>query len=494
MQKMKSRITVGFGSVLLGLFIIIGPFFIKRWSDDLWEERSIAAKNLFRAEQNALANNIGQRIVRTKELIQCAPSTACSTSLSPSPSEQPSFNGSENGSAAACPLYFNWIRQDMKPWANTGITLDMVEAAKSKASFRLTIINGRMYIETYRKSFQTRDKFTFWGIAQLMKFYPGMLPDLDLMFNCDDTPVIARAGYTDPAKPPPALFHYCGSEDTFDIAFPDWSFWGWPEIMTPPWKPLVEDIEIGTQKVKWEDRDPTAYWKGNLYTGWRRELLKCNSMPHWNGRVYNQDWGKEWRQGFRESKLADQCDHRYKIFIEGNAWSVSLKNILACDSTTLLITPKFHDFFLRGLVPQRHYWPVRTDKLCDSIQFAVNWGNKHKKEAKEIGKAAKEFIQNELQMSNVYDYMFHVLNEYSKLLKYKPSVPIKAIEYCSETLFCFANKVEQEYMQESMATAATSTPPCRLDDPENEEKYVKESLQWKATTLATVKQLEESAK
>lgn len=215
---MKGPITVGFGSVLLGLAIILGPvFFIKRWSDDLWEERSISAKNLYRADQNAITNDISQRITHTKEIFKCAASTACSPSQLPI---QPSFDGAGNASAASCPLYFNWIRQDLKPWAKTGITLDMVEAAKGKATFRLTIVDGRMYIETYRKSFQTRDKFTFWGIAQLLKFYPGMIPDLDLMFNCGDKPVIGRGGSNDPAKPPPALFHYCGSENTFDIVFP----------------------------------------------------------------------------------------------------------------------------------------------------------------------------------------------------------------------------------------------------------------------------------
>jgi hypothetical protein len=49
-------------------------------------------------------------------------------------------------------------------------------------------------------------------------------------------------------------------------------------------------------------------------------------------------------------------------------------------------------------------------------------------------------------------------------------------------------------MQESMVTTASSTPPCKLDDPEYEEKYVKEFLQWKAKTIATIKHLEESAK
>jgi hypothetical protein len=109
-----------------------------------------------------------------------------------------------------------------------GITLDMVEAARTSASFRLMVVKGRLFIEFYRRSFQTRALFTIWGFAQLLKLYPGMVPDLDLMFDSDDIPLISRVqpGNQTSTTPPP-LFRYCGSQDTYDIAFPDWSFWGW---------------------------------------------------------------------------------------------------------------------------------------------------------------------------------------------------------------------------------------------------------------------------
>jgi hypothetical protein len=381
----------------------------------------------------------------------------------------------------------------MKPWAQTGITLDMVEEAKKFAFFRLTIVNGRMYVESYQKSYQTRDLLTIWGIAQLLKFYPKMVPDLELMFNCDDRPVFQRADYRDPAKSPPPLFRYCGTEDSFDIAFPDWSFWGWPEIRTPPWETLVKEIVNVSREIKWEDRDPTAYWKGNPgVAAVRQDLMKCMDTPNWNGRLYAQEWDKEMREGFRTSKLSKQCYHRFKIYIEGNAWSVSLKNILACDSPTLLITPEFYEFFLRGLIPQHHYWPIRSDKKCDSIQFAVNWGNNHTNEAKDIGKAAREFILNELKMSNIYDYMFHVLNEYSKLFKYKPSVPKNAAEYCSDTIVCFAkNEAEKECMEDSMITTPSSSPPCKLDDEQQDERDIKKFLERKAKSMDHVRQLED---
>jgi len=71
---------------------------------------------------------------------------------------------------------------------------------------------------------------------------------------------------------------------------------------------------------------------------------------------------------------------RYKIYIEGSAWSVSEKYILACDSMTLVVAPKYYDFYSRVLMPMQHYWPVRDDNKCSSIKYAVDWGNSHKQE------------------------------------------------------------------------------------------------------------------
>ena len=121
-----------------------------------------------------------------------------------------------------CPEYFRWIYEDLRPWAATGITLEMVERANRTANFRLVIIDGRAYVEVYEKGFQTRDTMTLWGILQLLRRFPSRIPDLDLMFDCVDWPVIQPDGNT-----PPPLFRYCGDNNTLDIVFPDWSFWGW---------------------------------------------------------------------------------------------------------------------------------------------------------------------------------------------------------------------------------------------------------------------------
>ncbi|KAK4403594.1 O-glucosyltransferase rumi [Sesamum angolense] len=366
----------------------------------------------------------------------------------------------------SCPDYFRWIYDDLWPWRETGITKKMVMSASRTANFRLVILDGKAYVQTYRKSFQSRDTFTLWGILQLLRRYPGKVPDLDLMFDCVDWPVIKKETFKGPKFPaPPPLFRYCGDDSSYDIVFPDWSFWGWPEINIKPWEALSEDLKEGNRRSRWTDREPHAYWKGNpTVAATRMDLLKCNvtDKQDWGARVFAQDWLKEQKEGYKQSDLASQCAHRYKIYIEGVGWSVSEKYILACDSVTLLVKPHYYDFFSRGLMPLQHYWPIKKNDQCRSIKHAVDWGNSHHQEAQAIGKTGSSFVLNELKMDYVYDYMFHLLSEYSKLLKYKPTVPDKAVELCSEAMACLAQGLEKKFMTDTLVKGPSFSSPCTM--------------------------------
>lgn len=372
--------------------------------------------------------------------------------------------------ALSCPDYFRWIYDDLWAWRESGISREMVMSAKRTANFRLIIVNGIAYYEKYRESFQSRGIFTLWGILQLLRRYPGKLPDLDLMFDTVDWPVMKKRHFPAPndTTAPPPLFRYCGDEATWDIVFPDWSFWGWPEINIRPWEELSKELKEGNGKIKWVDREPYAYWKGNPeVAATRKDLLKCNVSENqdWGARVYAQDWIQEQKQGYQQSKLADQCIHQYKIYIEGSAWSVSDKYILACDSPTFLVKPHYYDFYTRGLMPMKHYWPIKDDDKCRSIKHAVHWGNNHHHQAQEIGKAGSKYIQEELKMDYVYDYMFHLLTEYAKLLKYKPTVPPQAVELCSEKMACHSDGLHKQFMMESLVKAPSPTTPCKMPPP-----------------------------
>lgn len=59
---------------------------------------------------------------------------------------------------------------------------------------------------------------------------------------------------------------------------------------------------------------------------------------------------------------------------------MSLKYILSCGSLSLIISPQYEDFFSRGLIPKKNYWPVSPTNLCPSLKYAVDWGNEHPSE------------------------------------------------------------------------------------------------------------------
>jgi len=186
------------------------------------------------------------------------------------------------GPAPSCPDYFRYI--DLRPWRGSGITREAVERARPHAYFRLVVVGGRAYVETYHRAYQTRDVFTQWVILQLIRRYPGRVPDLDIMFACDDPGQVRAADFPSPAEAPP-VFRYSKDASTLDVVFPDWSFWGWPEVGIRPWTQMLEEVARENERVRWPERQPYAFWKGApARFRIRHELMRCNAS---NGQEWN---------------------------------------------------------------------------------------------------------------------------------------------------------------------------------------------------------------
>ena len=105
------------------------------------------------------------------------------------------------------------------------------------------------------------------------------------------------------------------------------------------------------------------------------------------------------------------------------------------------------------------------------------------RQAQAVGKAGSGFIQEELNMDNVYDYMFHLLSEYSKLLRFKPHIPENAVELCLESMACLAQGKVKAYMMESMVKAPSDGEPCTMPPPFGPNE-LKELLERKANATA----------
>ncbi|XP_024026706.1 O-glucosyltransferase rumi homolog [Morus notabilis] len=389
-----------------------------------------------------------------------------------------------DSAARKCPEFFRWIHQDLEPWARTGISAGHLEEAREFAAFRAVIVGGRLFVDLYYACVQSRTMFTIWGLLQLLRRYPGMVPDVDMVFDCMDKPSING---TEHGSFPLPLFRYCTTQAHFDIPFPDWSFWGWPETNLNPWDEEFRDIKRGSERTSWTKKHPRAYWKGNpdVDSPVRTELLNCNHSRTWGAQIWRQDWTEEAKGGYEKSRLSNQCNNRYKIYAEGYAWSVSLKYILSCGSLALIISPQYEDFFIRGLIPMKNYWPISSTDLCPSIKYGVEWGNAHPSEAKAIGKGGQEFMES-LSMNRVYDYMFHLINEYSKLQTFKPVRPSSALEVCPESLLCHADSKQRKLLEKSTAHPSPN-PPCSLQPPDSD--IIKSWVQQRRKTIKDIEDM-----
>ncbi|KHG04894.1 KDEL motif-containing 1 [Gossypium arboreum] len=110
--------------------------------------------------------------------------------------------------------------------------------------------------------------------------------------------------------------------------------------------------------------------------------------------------------------------------------------------------------------------------------MAFEWGNNHPQEAQAMGKAGSKFIEETLTIQNVYDYMFHLLNEYSKLLKFKPTIPSKAHRVCAESAACLQKGLWKDLMVQSMVKSPSHKLPCALPPP-YEPQAIQASLDTK---------------
>lgn len=130
-------------------------------------------------------------------------------------------------------------------------------------------------------------------------------------------------------------------------------------------------------------------------------------------------------------------------------------------------------------------------KTSENFQFVL-FSNLHATlQAQELGKAGSSFVQENLKMKYVYDYMFHLLSMYAKLQTYKPTVPPGAVEFCPETMVCPVKGLEKEYKIESMVKSPSNAGPCIMPPPFNSQE-LKDEIEKKDRGMKLVETWEES--
>lgn len=377
-------------------------------------------------------------------------------------------SGGHEGLGRLCPLWFRHMHDDLAPWRTRGgIGLPDVEAAQGMAGFRMQIIKGRLYVEVIaeRPGWESRMIATLWGVLMLLRRFPGQVADVDAMFSVGDWPRHGNAPIG-AGEPLPVLFLYSGDKWHVDIPFPDFSFWGRPEVGILPWEQQRAIISAGRDRWTWKSSQPRAYWRGNAKNGrWnprRGEPLRLEVMGCATDNATKDLVDLRAINSRKRHKEEERCGHRYGIYMEGNAWSISLKYSLACGMTILAIESAYFDFFSRGLASWRHVVPVcRETPVCKFLGEAIEWGNAHPELAEDIGREGRRFTQEDLSMDNVYSYMYHVLREYAALQLFVPAVRRGSREVTVE-MFRGLHASKDKFYAGNVPVGPFASPPCRL--------------------------------
>ncbi|CAM6098106.1 unnamed protein product [Calypogeia fissa] len=415
------------------------------------------------------------KLERAVQILNCsidlkAPNTSNDMPIPPSANNEGQTNiaGSSYNVFEECPPYFNWIDKDLAPWKESRISRGTLELGKKHAAFTAIILKGTLYIDLYYACFQTRLLYTLWGLLLLLEKYQNKIPDVEFLFNCWDSPKVK----INPNLAIP-LFSYCSNHEYYDIPWPDWSFWGWSECQMESWDQEFDKIAMGSKRKDWREKDKKAYWRGNPFVGggraiFREQLLSCHStIDNPKVDIVIQDWDKELSIGKRNSKLEDQCTHRYMVYVEGVTWSVSLKYIMACGSTTMVVSPSYYDFFQRGLQPGVHYIQVQPNescvsKLCQKLNDLVNNAELNPLMGQAIGEAGQAFVQKELSMDKVYDYMYHLLVKYAQLQEFQPSISRSAHLVTQDYILCLAQPLQKLLMKQARKHMSSNVIPCTM--------------------------------
>ncbi|XP_024867878.1 O-glucosyltransferase rumi homolog isoform X2 [Temnothorax curvispinosus] len=314
------------------------------------------------------------------------------------------------------------IARDLRPFREKGVSEEMIEAARTRGTF-YQIIKGKLYREK-DCMFPARCA----GIEHFLLKIVGNLSDMDLVINTRDYPQSSE--YFGNAMP---IFSFSKTPQYYDIMYPAWAFWeGGPAISLYPrglgrWDQHRKSLNKASLEIPWEKKESRGFFRGSRTNSERDNLiLLSRNKPHLVDAQYtkNQAWKSNedtlHATPASEVSLESHCTYKYLFNFRGVAASFRYKHLFLCRSLVFHVGDEWMEFYYYAMKPWIHYIPVPKNadqkELEDLIEFARNNDDLSKK----IAHRGRDFIWNNLRMSDVTYFWKQLLKSYGKLVVYEP--------------------------------------------------------------------------
>ena len=217
------------------------------------------------------------------------------------------------------------------------------------------------------------------------------------------------------------MLSFAHHPEYLDVAVPDPSFFGWPEMRVNPHWHLAASAQASTP---WHNRTLRMHWRGGMgRSGKVREaLVECATKSTLRKELdiaprTSNNWAHPMESGH----------HKLALFVQGEGYTSNKQRVLATRSAPVFAELTEHDtFFGRFLREDTHYKRVRVKPgpcgtfntacvRCKDLDSTVRWARDDDDAAASMGRRARAFSDLVLSRKMLRSYLLTLLREVSRL-------------------------------------------------------------------------------
>ena len=241
---------------------------------------------------------------------------------------------------------------------------------------RIFIKICKLYVIKTQGKIYSREQATLHALHRAIISSPQRLPNIEFVFNSDDR--IA----------PAALWAYARRKDDTNLwLMPDFGYWSWPETKVGTMKEVqLKGLDMEeTAGWSWDNKLPKLLWRGaTMGLEVREKLLNVTRDQPWAD-VKALTWKNHDSMANDLKSMAEHCQYRYLMHVEGNSYSGRLKYLQACES--VIVAHKMdwiqhhHPLMHSG---GKHQNYVEVDRALDTLAKKIKWLEDDQKRARQI--------------------------------------------------------------------------------------------------------------
>jgi protein glucosyltransferase len=360
------------------------------------------------------------------------------------------YEPADNPLPTEVPLWMQQrITKELTPFKANGVTKEKLDQASiiintvtNNELIRYQIINNELYIQTSNlsdKAATHRSEAITNTLKRILKH--TKIENIDFVITMHDSYKDAINNFD-----MPPIFTFAANKkinkDKNILFIDDYSLYNNKIGYRTGWKSISKEILKANKDYPWNKKIDKAFWRGKLSDDQTDHAYRSKLVD------YSIELPKDFDAKFTQTNspkpknkleilyevislelsippfVSRKDQVHYKMLINLDGYTSTYPGFLwrlLSNSVTIKQETDNEQWFYDAVKPWIHYVPVKQD-LSDLLE-KVEWIKAHDDEARKIAERSTEFVQNNLMPEHLDLYIVTLLNEYSKLQRFKLDKP-----------------------------------------------------------------------